>query len=586
MFDKVGHPCLQFNLICMNLESKHTLFFFLISSAVCLFFGYDALTTQGVIGYSGAEIWAFVWGHHWMHDSLSQGVWPYQTTLLDYPSGGVLWLKDPLLLVLMHPIRALFGIRVALLFSQYLLFILASMATFHLGRRIGITPFVSMIMGLVYAFCPHALGEAYNGNMEAIAHGFLPLWLCTWVMVLQTPSLKHSMYCGIALFFLLLSNQYWAGAMSICGFVMFIGQLKKTWKEILWPLLSVALGVVLFAPVAYLIWESLHVPLRLNDITAGSVPLQPPYITDIKEVAFPSINTQQTPFQDIVYVGFLLFFLALLAPFKKSSWRYLGTGLGIFFFILMLGPVVFFDGEIIKSADGSPYRLPWFYLIQSNPILEWMTLPHRMAIPATLFLVIAVGSWLNTQRFAFLWGGLLLCEIWLYPGYTIPLQSTSLPQSHHANTLRGLPKGGVLNLPVNLFSNEQRIFLWYQSQHHMPIADHFRYSEYPRIAQKSAFVEYSRALSSAPLPSREQPDPLQIQELKDAGFRYIVVHKAFVREQLNMSFDGYIQWLNLHLGEGVLLQDAAIYPLEPSVLDPLLSVGKSTLFLGSPPLLE
>ena len=256
--------------------------------------------------------------------------------------------------------------------------------------------------------------------------------------------------------------------------------------------------------------------------------------------------------------------------------------LGWWYVLLMLGPFLYWKENLVLSAEGSKIRLPWFYLFQNMNGLDWMTLPHRMAIPASLFLILAAGFWIAQSKRREWILPLILLEIWIYPGYAIPLQSTSLKPTEHAVLLSKLPEGAVLNLPVNLYSNTQRKFLWYQTIHHHPIADHFRYSMYPYIADTSKFVSYSRSITEAPLPTSENPDPLQVKELKESGFSYVVLHKEFIQEQLQMSPKTYAQWINLYLGEGIILEDSILYPLDTSTLGTIIHSYPSSFSVGLP----
>jgi hypothetical protein len=104
----------------------------------------------------------------------------------------------------------------------------------------------------------------------------------------------------------------------------------------------------------------------------------------------------------------------------------------------------------------------------------------------------------------------------------------------------------------------------------------------PRIAEKTRFLEYSRAITKAPLPSTEDPDPLQINILYSEGYRYVVLHKEFITEQLNMTPSEYARWMNLHLGEGIILEDSFVYPLDKSLLGTTIPSYKSTFSLGLP----
>ena len=466
-----------------------------------------------------------------------------------------------------------------------LTFLLASLSMFSLGRHQKINPTASLFCALAYSFCPHALGEAYNGNIEALSHGWLPLWFLFWLRTIDSPSRRNILFASLSLLGLLISNQYWAIAMFFAGLGTLPLMYPKSWLHRAKSLLAILLPLLCFIPIAQSIWTSLHARKRLNDVTSDSVPMQPPYISDLKEVFVP-LNQEiaMTPFQDIVYVGIGIMFFAFFSVFRKpkhyTPWLFFV--LGWFYFILMLGPVLYLDGNIQYNTSGKPFYLPWYYIFQNIDGLKWMTLPHRMAIPATLFLTLSVGVCIQNLKWEKFLYVILLCEIWLYPPFQIPLTYTELPKSEHSRILKGLPMGGVLNLPVNLYSNKQRKYLWFQSIHKKPIADHFRYSMFSQVSKQSLFIEASRAIEVAPLPSETKPDPLQIEALKEAGYRYIVVHKEFVLEQQKITSTEYAQWLNLHIGEGVILKESYLYPLDKSHLPTLLETNVSTYSLGLP----
>ena len=156
-------------------HTKHwNIYCAICSTLLFCVFGWDAIAHGGVIGFEGAEIWAFVWGHHWMHLSLSDFSWPYDTQLLDYPNGGVLWLKDPIMLVLMHPFRMIFGIPFAVLFSQYLLFLLASMSVFWICRHHRLPrrcAHLDRVAALAAIWDNHLEARHYSDRQQNNAHG-------------------------------------------------------------------------------------------------------------------------------------------------------------------------------------------------------------------------------------------------------------------------------------------------------------------------------------------------------------------------------------------------------------------------------
>ena len=583
------------SMITDRIDRKGLRLTVLLSLGIACFLCWDAISSGGrrVVGASGAEIWAFVWGHFWFAQSIIEhGAWPQFTHLSDFPDGGALWLKDPIMLVLMLPVQLLMGVPTAVTCSQLLLFVLSASGGFLLCRQIGISRTASVVSGLIYAFCPHTLGEAFNGNIEALNTCWLPLWLWSWLKVMQHFNWKNTILSGVALFLLLIGNQYWGLAMAFAAplvFVLCLLEDRQNWKRIFAAaFLSVLAGLILFAPVGWWIWESLQHTNRLNDITAGNISLSVPYVSDLKHLYDPmaklwKLEVRPPPFQDLIYPGGLLVAGSLLAPFgRKAKWGLLSLLIGIAFVVLSLGPALSFDGEILRSERGNMYALPWWYLISQQPTLSWMTLPHRMIIPATLFLAVAFGiatDRLRSTKGHWALGAAVLFEFFVYPSYQIPLVTTGLPQTDHALFLKHVPQeGALLNIPVNLTSNHMRIYFWYQAIHHRPIAMSLRYSEYPSISKEVPFVEISSQLTQAVLPSKEEPDPLNIEGLRQAGFGFVLVHSRYLREFLATEPEVYLPYANAHLGQGIVFSDESVlYPLRPEEFIPLMQIAKESL---------
>ncbi|MEC8380965.1 MAG: hypothetical protein VXZ96_11615 [Myxococcota bacterium] len=578
-----------------QIDKKGLLIAALLSLVIGCFLCWDAVSSGGrrVVGASGAEIWAFVWGHFWFAQSIiEQGTWPQFTLLSDFPDGGALWLKDPIMLVLMLPVQLIFGVPSAVTASQLLLFVLSASGGFLLCKQLGLSRSSSVISGLIYAFCPHTLGEAFNGNIEALNTCWLPLWLWSWLKVMTHFTWKNTLISGVALFLLLIGNQYWGLAMAFAApavFAVCLLEDRTNWKRLFAAAsLSVLVGLVLFAPVGWWIWESLQHSNRLNDITSGSISLSVPYVSDLKHLYDPmaklwKLEVLPPPFQDLIYPGVILVIGSLVAPLgQRSKWGILCLVLGLSFTVLALGPALSFDGEVLQSERGNMYALPWWYLITNQPALNWMTLPHRMIIPATLFFSIAFA--ITVDRFlAKKWhwglGALVLTEFFVYPSYQIPLVTTGLPKTDHALFLRHIPqKGALLNIPVNLTSNHMRIYFWYQVIHQRPIAMSLRYSEYPSISKEVPFVEISSKLTQAILPSTEEPDPLNIEGLREAGFGFILVHSRYLREFLATEPEIYLPYANAHLGKGIVFSDESVlYPLRQEEFTSLMRIAAESL---------
>ena len=561
----------------------------------------DAVLSAGrrVIGFSGAEVWVFLWGHHWTaHSVLEQGRFPYQTNLLDFPLGGVLWVKDPLSHLFVLPVQALVGVPVAFTVLELLVFAASGVGFFLLARLLGISRWVASFCGLTFAFCPHVLGEVYNANTEAFAGYWCALWL--WAMLRAALLCRPGAVALAALLLLgmLITNQYFALAMAAAsGPVLLLGvwrwrRQQRWFRQLLAVGVAVVAGVLLYLPFAWAIMTSLASPLRLNEITFD-VPYHLPYVSDLKHMVMPMARLSGSPlhpFQDLVYPGFVVAGMMLLCPLlgPRNGWRWLWPVLGLFFLVMSLGPALMVDGHLVLWDDETPVHLPWYYLVKNTPIIGKMSLSHRIMVPAGLFLSLGL-AWsveglrrrlLARLRFGRWVSGLVLrrlvaslplllvlaamLEIIYYPPYEIPLTSVSTKIPLHARLLSRMPQaGGVLNLPFLLESNDLRIYMWWQALHQRPIGTSLKHARPPSVAYH---VPWLHVFSHAQRTNGHMPraDPTVRQQLRMYGYRFVVMHNHYMQDRFKeRSSDKFVHILRKTLGPGLVLADeSVIYALD------------------------
>ncbi len=579
--------------------------------AVAVGLCWDAVVSRcaRVVGASAAEVWAFLWGHFWMSQSLVQEhQWPLSTTLVDHPYGGVLWLKDPVMLVAMLPVQWVAGVPVAYMASMLLLFVLAGVGLFLLARHVGVGRWPAILAALTFAFAPHSLGEAFNGNTEALNTCWLPLWLWALLRVLRWPGARTVVVAAVALWLLLLANQYWALAMAAVSAPVAAWQLWSrrgegaTRRTLVALGAAVALGLVLFSPAAYGIMSNLGAADKINApfVPGGDTPLSPPYLSDLKHLLFPlaplTHQPATPPFQDIVYPGLLVLLAALAAPLlcRRAAWRWWWPAGGLFFLVLSLGPALSLDGRLVGHPDTVVW-LPWEYLVRGKPLLGSMTLPHRMAIPAAMFLSVGLAlslQWLWTRP----WGrragagaavalaAAALVEILAYPPYQIPLATTDVRKADHARLLARLEApGAVLNLPFDRGTHDQRIFLWHQAIHGRPIGQTLRTTESPTIVRDVPLLwQFAGPLGRQRLEDRagaaDANDPWGVAKLRKAGYGFIALHGSFLKKKAGEDLAGWSRKLARVLGQGLVLKEGVVlFALDPNVKKKLAALAPAAL---------
>jgi hypothetical protein len=567
----------------------------------------DALRGAGrFLGATTTETWAFVW-HHWCfrHELLGAGRFPYHLDLLDFPAGGTLWVKDPFWAIALLPVQAVGGVPAAVLTEQVSLFLLAGAGLFLLARELGVGRWPAALASLAFSFHPHMLGEAYNGNLEALAAGWMPLAAWGLLRALRRATWSSGVVAGLLVFLLALNNPYYGFALALALPLLVAAGLWAWWGERpAWARLAAVgggglLGSLLFLPIARLVSSSLASADNLA-LVDPQIPLRPPNTSDLVHLIRPMAELPLAegtpPFQDLIYPGFLLLALALAAP-ALVAWagrgRDSGRGpllmagsaslLALLFLVFSLGPVLCWQGQPVGMPDDLIF-LPWAYLAQGGSLISRMTLPHRFAVPEGMFLAVglafalqALGSllgrgrrrgrpWVARGAMATI-TALVLAEILLYPPYDLPLTTMELhPAPHAALLAEAEAPGAVLNLPIYRGGNDKRVYFWHQAVHGRPIDMAIRVGVPPTVAVELPLVAAIEATqhedASYLWPEPPEGQPWSGAGLVGMGYGFAVLHAPFLTtEQLR----SWVAGLDAFLGPGLVFDDGAvIYPLDPT----------------------
>ena len=563
----------------------------LANTLLALWLYQDALLSGGqrVVGGPGTEVWPFLWGRYWMGQMVSGGELSLYTNMLDFPAGGVLWVKDPVTFLLTLPVQLLAGIPAGFIASGVLLLVLAGVGFFLLARALGVGRWVALLAGLTFAFCPHALGEAYNANTEAFAGGWCALWLWAMLRVLRRPGVRSVLLAGVILAALLITNQYFAWAMALLSVPVLVLALRQPqerprWRQRLGYLAAaVGVGLLLTAPVAWIIHRAISAPNKLNTLPQ-QIPFKVPNVTDLKHLVLPMAelsgpNVLNAPFQDLVYPGFLVLALALAAPLlgPRGPWRWCWPAAGLCFLVLSLGPVLMLDGHLVQVGDG-PLRLPWYYLVRGNPLLGNMSLPHRLAVPAglcfSLGLAVTVqglGQRLGQRRWVAPASAALVLaavvELLVYPPYRVPLATVDAAAPAHARLLAALPgRQAVLNLPLQSHHLSLRSYMWWQATHGRPIAASLRHSSHPTVARRVSWVGQVAGFEKMRGTPQPGADPGARATLLRLGFGYLVLHaEAWCKVLPAADRPRWGATLKQMFGRGLPLADGnVVYALDPT----------------------
>jgi len=589
-----------------GLDRKGLLWTVLLNASLAVALCWDAVVSFGgkVVGAPDGELYPFLWGQWWVgHSLLTQGRFTTQITLLDFPTGGTLWVKDPITSLLTFPVQLVAGLPAAFTSSMILIFVGSGVGFFLLARLLGASRLVAVVASLTFAFCPHALGEAYNSNLEAMAGGWCALWLWSVLRACRRGGVRPALLAALLLFCLLVTNQYFGLAMAlVTGPVLIAGiyesrHTRPWWKQLLTAAGASLVGACLFLPVAMLIRASISHGQALTYFDPAAV-LAVPHVSDLKRLIMPLAPLSgpanlYTPFQDLVYPGIITAIMALLAPVlgARGPWRWLWPLAGLSFLVLSLGPALVVDGHVIKWG-GEAITLPWGYLITDRPLVGSMTLPHRMAIPTALFLSLGLAWSLDGLRrrfapvprvawaLALVFGLGCMVDIIFYPPYMKPLTTTDVKPRAHALLLAAMPgEGAVVNLPFGLGHNTLNTYLYWQTVHRRPVVTSLRVGAAPSVALSVPWLApLARSNRSAFAPPK--PDPAVAKQLLALGYRFVVVHGYYWTTWF--GDDDLLNWittLETTFGKPVALKDhTLIYALRPE--DRTALSAKATELLG------
>lgn len=202
--------------------------------------------------------------------------------------------------------------------------------------------------------------------------------------------------------------------------------------------------------------------------------------------------------------------------------------LSITFVSLSLGVVIF--------VNRQPLDIYWtpFRVLEDLLLFRVLILPYRLILVFLFPFSILVGygfhSRLNQLRPDRSAKTLLTLSIimLLYGTSVFPLPVREMPRPAYISVLNSLPEGAVIDLPMG--RDSAKFFMAMQTRHQRPIVEGMLPRTPPSVF---AFIEANPVLKALSALSTGQDSagpsaaewPLALSELRQAGFRYLVVHR-------------------------------------------------------------
>jgi len=538
-----------------------------LASVVLISVVFSPLST--VVGSPMVDVWNHMWGSWWWFDALSQGMLPWETTLLQYPDGGTLWFIDPVLAILGLPFAG-FSPTLAYNIGIWIYLAFASWTARRFAISLGSAPSSSWIASITVVCSAWMLSEISNGITEAVNIGPVALamaWTedaCRGQNDKQSPMLWLKAGLGVGL--ATMASPYLGLGVGVVVAVRTLTSFHQTWK---WSWLGGLTSIVVASPTLLLFRVQLEAtnaiikrPDGMNDSLALHNAVDPR--TFIAPFGFQSVDLTDEGFVHSMYLGIFALFFAVRAIKDHKGWAFAG----VISMLCALGPYLYWgDGWVMTS--GARLRLPWFMLQQMASGLA-VTHPLRLGVP-TLAIVggfaavsLTTPYWLDRIRTI---GILIAIDGLLISGAPFPLSTASSTIPGVYELVEQDPRDvGVLDLPTDSGSNMMASkYLYWQSYHNkgIPYAPDVRAST-SSLLNNTAFRRLA-ALCTRRADEHQRlglhnrsPGSTDPRTLSSQGYGWIVLHKNIdptVYQQL-------LEVLQADLGAGLTIDDATIWRLE------------------------
>ena len=345
---------------------------------------------------------------------------PYNTNLLFYPIGANLVTNDNTLLAGL--IFYLFQ-RISLVFEYNLIFItsfvLSGIFMFMLARYLVKDSYAAFIAGLIFAFSPMHIAQAYV-HLNWASVEFIPLFILFFLLSIEKPSLRYKFIAAIAFLFVTFFGDIEQGIISVFFILMFFlfAEIKKIErfrisKEKFWSIFAIfaivlLLGLPFFVPII----QFLLTPQSLSSANSSSPPIiRTEWSNNLLSFFLPSFyngifsNFSLSYFgsvfapdinERVSFLGYSVLFLAIIAILynrkNKKKFREIQFWFYIvlIFLLLSLGPIVFVGRYAVFFG---PYLIYYFI-----PLFNIVREPGRFDVIVTVALAILASIGFSNLR--------------------------------------------------------------------------------------------------------------------------------------------------------------------------------------------
>lgn len=523
----------------------------------------------------------------------------YEATRLYYPHGITLLSHNPGPLVGFLALPFWSGGAVAAHNGALLVgFLLTGYFMYLLARGVGLDRWPALLAGVVYTVSDMHLAGIY-GHIDKVALGLIPLAMLTW---LHTLNPQRRPWWGVATAFVLLLALLTSGWQFILitfglAFMWLVAMLTRTEARravLQRTALTAVATVILVGPLLY----SMAIVTRDMGIDVDKRLEASTFAPDLVEFVMPRMTSRsfnqpaaflashdiKRTIETAIALGWLPALLALFALRVRRAWPWLLFTL--FCIVMSLGPFLKAFGHRAFTAYHIQVALPYAFLT-SLPGLDFMRTPGRFMLIGAVGLALCAAfgaAWLAARwpRWSTLilltLTGLTLLEAWPRPW---PTQTLPAAPAFYQELAKDSEMYGVFDLPLTNVPVQTTVpsyssrYQAYQMTHGKGLAGGYLSRVYARHPVFPCLM-----MDPPPENLRINGDTYDCrvdaqQALADAGFRYVVWHKAQPDDRRNPP-GGYGEamskaFIKAAFGDTPPIIDdneVAVYEVRPETLPP------------------
>jgi hypothetical protein len=456
--------------------------------------------TDWIIGASHNDGNAILWGLHHVARHLSSGRWPpLHTDALFFPDGGTMVVSDLPEMVAVAPVTMAFGAIAAFNLLTILHHALMAAAGWWCVRRHGASRYGAALASVATAFAPVMAGTTFNQNPDVTAWYWVPIVAgLAW----RAPSTVAVVMAGALAGLAAWCNPYGGVMAGLAWILLTPMQPLRRWASGLGAMVLVAGSGALLYHHGATAADTLTAKVA-RDNTWHGVATLPDLVS-----RWPRILPQDSTWGEAVhahypYLGVALMIVGLVSLVRRRDVRWAAVATGAV--VLSLGPEI--------HALGASVPSPVAWLEQLTP-LDRLHLSHRYTVLAVFALAFAAAQSMRNWRPRWQIALLIVVAVdFIQPAVSAGLYRPAAPYDDGACALLdGRAPGAVFDVPGE--RGEQ--WLYAATCHGRPIAAGLNRSMSPALG-----VQMKNAAPT---------DRLSV--LRDAGFRYLVVHSRSRRREL------------------------------------------------------